>query len=168
MAARLVVGVMGAGESATRQDEALAERLGELLAAEGWVVLTGGRDAGVMAAALRGAKRVAGSITVGMLPTESGPIAPGVDIPIYTGLGHARNAINVLSSRVVITCGRLSAGTASEAALAVRTGRPLILLGANPDAIAFFASLDASVSAVRTPEEAVAEVRRRLADHTRL
>jgi len=148
---RIVIGVMGAGEGATAHDIAAAERLGELIAHEGWVVLTGGRDAGVMAAAVRGAKRIAGSITVGILPTESGEVAPGVDIPIYTGLGNARDAINVLSSRVVITCGNLSPGTTIEAAFAVKTGRPLILLNPNAEAEAFFKS----ARVARSPEEAI-------------
>jgi uncharacterized protein (TIGR00725 family) len=151
MAPRIIIGVMGAGEGATANDIAAAERLGELIAREGWIVLTGGRDAGVMAAATRGAKRIAGSITVGVLPTESGDVAPGVDIPIFTGLGNARDAINVLSSRVVITCGTLSPGTTIEAAFAVKTGRPLILLNPNAEAEAFFKN----ALVARSPEEAI-------------
>lgn len=158
MSQRIIVGVMGAGEGATADDIALAERLGELIASEGWVVLTGGRDAGVMAAATRGAKRIAGSITVGILPTESGDAAAGVDIPIYTGLGNARDAINVLSSRVVITCGNLSPGTTIEAAFAIKTGRPLILLAPNAEAEAFFKT----ALVARTPEEAI-RIAKRLA-----
>ena len=147
---------MGAGEHARDEDVALAERLGELIARENWVLLTGGRDAGVMAAAVRGAKRVSGSLTVGILPTESGAHAPGIDIAIYTGLGNARNVINVLSSRVVITCGHLTPGVTSEAALALKSGRPLILLSPNPEAEAFFR--DAQIA--RSPEEAIELVRR--------
>ena len=151
MSQRIIIGVMGAGEGATANDIAAAERLGELIAREGWIVLTGGRDAGVMAAATRGAKRIAGSITVGVLPTESGDVAQGVDIPIFTGLGNARDAINVLSSRVVITCGTLSPGTTIEAAFAVKLGKPLILLMPNAEAEAFFRS----ALVARTPEEAI-------------
>jgi uncharacterized protein (TIGR00725 family) len=151
MAPRVIIGVMGAGEGASADDIATAERLGELIAREGWIVLTGGRDAGIMAAATRGAKRIAGSITVGVLPTESGEVAPGVDIPIYTGLGNARDAINVLSSRVVITCGTLSPGATIEAAFAVKLGKPLILLVPNAEAEAFFRSAHVA----RTPEEAI-------------
>ena len=147
----ILIGVMGAGEGATERDIGLAERLGELIAREGWVVLTGGRDAGVMAAATRGANRVHGSVTVGILPGESGPTAPGVDVAIYTGMGHARNAINILSSRVVITCGHLSAGTTVEAAYAMKMRRPLILLAPNPEGEAYFRN----AKVARTPEEAI-------------
>src|SRR5262245_23549611 len=104
MSRKPVIGIMGAGEDALPSDVTLAERLGELAAREGYVVLTGGRDVGVMAAANRGAKRVAGSITVGVLPStdEDGDASPFVDVVIYTGMGSARNAINVLSSDVVV------------------------------------------------------------------
>ncbi len=156
MTPRIIVGVMGAGEHASDVDVALAERLGELIAREGWVLLTGGRDAGVMAAAVRGAKHVAGSITVGILPSESGPVAPGLDIPIYTGLGNARNVINVLSSRVVIACGDLSPGTTIEAAFAMKLGRPLILLAPNAEAETFFRG----AKFARSPEEAIDLVKR--------
>jgi uncharacterized protein (TIGR00725 family) len=160
MTTRIVIGVMGAGEHARQADIVHAERLGELIAREKWVLLTGGRDAGVMAAAVRGAGRVSGSLTVGILPTDSGPTAPGLDIPIFTGLGNARNAINVLSSRVVITCGTLTPGTLSEAALALKVSRPLVLLAPNPEAEAFFSSLGEPVSIVQSPEEAIARVKR--------
>src|SRR6516225_3036296 len=50
MARRPVIGVMGRGEGASPHDQALAEELGALLAARGWIVLCGGRDAGVMRA----------------------------------------------------------------------------------------------------------------------
>src|ERR1051325_1033109 len=127
MSRKPMIGIMGAGEDARPSDVALAERLGELVAREGYVVLTGGRDAGVMAAASRGAKRVGGSITVGVLPSshKDGDESPFVDVVIRTGMGNARNAINVLSSDVVVACGAFGPGTASEAALALKSGRPL-------------------------------------------
>lgn len=96
---RPVAGVMGAGDGASGADIRLAERLGELLAAAGFVVLTGGRDVGVMAAATRGAKKVPKSLTVGVLPGNGGPVAQGLDVVIFTGLGLARNAVNILERR---------------------------------------------------------------------
>ena len=45
-----------------------AKSLGELIARQGWVVLTGGRASGVMDAASEGAKSVPGSLTIGILP----------------------------------------------------------------------------------------------------
>lgn len=54
-------------------------------------------------------------------------MSEAVDIAIVTGMGDARNAINVLSSQVIIACGG-GAGTLSEIALAVKAGKPVILL----------------------------------------
>jgi len=92
---------MGAGEPGP-QSLADARRLGRLAAERGWVVLTGGRPAGVMAAACAGAKEVPGSLTLGILPSAHGGVSPDVDIAVFTGMGDARNAVNVLTSDVVI------------------------------------------------------------------
>src|SRR6266850_1082239 len=124
---RVVVGVMGPGQSASKDAIAAAFELGRLIALEGWVLLTGGRNAGVMDAACKGA-REAGGLTIGILPTtDTNEMSEAVDIPILTGMGQARNNINVLSSRVIFACG-MGAGTASEIALAIKAGKTVILL----------------------------------------
>jgi len=134
---RPVIGVMGANEPSPPSLEA-AGRLGRLVAEAGWILLTGGRPAGVMDAANAGAKTVAGSLTVGILPTDSeGPVSRYVDVAVFTDLGDARNAINVLSSDVVVACGLEGPGTASEVALALKARRPTILLAVLPVASAF-------------------------------
>ncbi|MGQ0649852.1 MAG: cytochrome [Gemmatimonadaceae bacterium] len=155
MARRSVIGVMGAGEGASLHDLALAEELGRLVAAQGWALLTGGRDAGVMRAASRGAKSVAGSLVIGVLPSESGPVASDVDVAIFTGLGHARNAVNVLSSDVVVACGVGGPGTGSESALALKMGHPLILLAPSAEARAYFGSLGGVMYVASEPREVV-------------
>lgn len=159
MPRRSVIGVMGAGESASPADTKFAERLGELIAREGWVLLTGGRDAGVMAAASRGAKRVPGSLTVGILPTESGGVSGDVDVAVFTGMGNARNMINVLSSEVVVACGAGGAGTASEVALALKAGKPVVLVSPTAAAEAFFRSLGGRVFVAGSAEEAIARIK---------
>lgn len=152
---RTVIGVVGASRASPGQ-LAHARRLGRLIAAEGWVLLTGGRDAGVMAAATAGAKEVPDSLTIGVLPEVDSVPAPGLDIPIVTGMGDARNAINVLSSRVVIACGVDGAGTASEVALAIKAGVPVVLLDPNDDAAALFGRLGrGGIAVARSPEEAI-------------
>ena len=161
---RPVVGVMGGGASAPSTLEA-ARRFGRLAAAAGWVVLTGGRPAGVMEAASAGAKSVPGSLTIGILPSgPEGPVSAAVDIAVFTGVGEARNAINVLSSDVVVACGVEGPGTASEVALALRLARPTILLAPSPEAAAFFRTVDpaASLCEAGTPEEAVELIEHRL------
>jgi urocanate hydratase len=75
---------------------------------------------------------------------------------IVTGMGDARNVINVLSSRVVVACGVEGAGTASEIALALKSGVPVVLLRAHPEATALFRRLGRSlVHEATTPDEAV-------------
>jgi uncharacterized protein (TIGR00725 family) len=132
-ARRPLIGVMGGGV-ASPEVEALAFALGEAIAEAGWVLLNGGRDAGVMAASARGAHH-AGGLVVGVLPgaTDAGA-SPHLDVALRTGLGDARNAVNVLSADVVVALPG-GPGTLSEVALAVKAGRPVILLGWSLDGL---------------------------------
>jgi uncharacterized protein (TIGR00725 family) len=155
---------MGASEPGPPTLKA-ATRLGRLVAEAGWVVLTGGRPAGVMAAASQGAKSVPGSLTLGILPTgPDGPVSEHVDVAVFTGVSEARNVINVLSSDVVIACGVEGAGTASEVALALKVGRPTILLAAGPEAAAFFRAIAGpdALHEAGTPEGAIDVIERML------
>jgi uncharacterized protein (TIGR00725 family) len=148
---------MGAGEPGPAALEA-ARRLGRLVAEAGWVVLTGGRPAGVMEAACAGARSVPGGFTVGILPSgREGPVSQEVDLAVFTGVGEARNVINVLTSDVVVACGVEGAGTASEVALALRLDRPTILLAPSAEAAAFFRTIRGAgrLHEVGTPEAAV-------------
>ena len=152
---RIIVGVMGPGPSAKQSDIENAYRLGGLIAQKGWVLLTGGTASGVMDSASRGA-REAGGLVVGILPSaDAAQASEVVDIPIVTGMGSARNNINVLSSHLVIACG-MGPGTASEAALAVKAGRPLILLNDMAESRVFFTTLAGDqVRIAATAEEAI-------------
>ncbi|WP_165791996.1 TIGR00725 family protein [Desulfocucumis palustris] len=124
---KTVVGVMGSGAAATPEDCQMAYNLGKLIAGEGWVLLNGGRPAGVMEASARGA-REKGGLTVGVLPGTGGDQAsPYIDIAIVTGMGDARNNINVLSSDIIVALPG-GAGTISEIALALKNGKRVILL----------------------------------------
>ncbi len=123
----LIIGVMGGGE-ASRQTLAYACELGERIAENGWILLNGGRKAGVMAASAQGAA-ARGGLTIGILPDDNPAAASEhIAIPILTGLGNARNCINVLSSNVVVACPG-GAGTLSEIALALKNNRPVITMG---------------------------------------
>ncbi len=137
---RPIVGVVGAGEASERS-LVDARGLGRAVAQRGWVLLTGGRAAGVMAAACAGAKEVPGSLTLGILPSDRDDVGPDVDVAVFTGMGEARNVVNVLTSDAVVACGVEGAGTASEVALALKAGKPAILLGADEPARTFFRRL---------------------------
>ena len=123
----LIVGVMGGGQVDERTS-AMAYRLGALIAGNGWILLNGGRAAGVMDASARGAAEN-GGLTLGILPDETTVHASDhIQIPVCTGMGSARNSINVLSSDVVVACPG-SAGTVSEIALALKHGKKVITIG---------------------------------------
>ncbi|MBN2496601.1 MAG: TIGR00725 family protein [Deltaproteobacteria bacterium] len=127
---RTIIGVMG-GAAAGAEVSRMAEELGQRIARAGWVLLSGGRPAGVMLAASRGASE-AGGLVIGVLPGADPDGANDyVDIAIATGLADARNLVNVLSSDVVVACPG-GAGTLSEVALAAKNGKPLVLLGLDP------------------------------------
>ncbi|MEM9447090.1 MAG: cytochrome [Cyanobacteria bacterium P01_E01_bin.6] len=169
--AKIIIGVMGPGNGASPQDCQNAFVLGQKIAQAGWVLLTGGRNEGVMDAASRGAQQANG-LVVGILPgsdtrfaqaNSCTALSEAVDIPIITGMGHARNVINVLSSRVVIACG-MGLGTASEVALALKSDIPVILLSTDQGAEAFFRQVlgkekgDRLLHRAETPEGAIALV----------
>lgn len=161
---RPVIGVMGASAASAATLE-LARTLGRLIAEAGWVVLTGGLPAGVMEAAIAGARTVQGSLTVGILPSgPEGAVSTQVDLAIFTGIGEARNAINVLSSDVVVACGVEGPGTASEVALALRLGRPTVLLAPAQSAAAFFREIAGEVTLhqASTAEAAIDLIEHRL------
>lgn len=122
-----IIGVMGGGEGASPQTCMVAYELGAAIARQGWVLLCGGRAAGVMDAAAQGAAE-AGGLTVGILPdTTAARASRFLAVPILTGMGDGRNIINVLSSQVVVAL-KGGAGTLSEIALALKSQRPVILL----------------------------------------
>lgn len=135
-----VIGVMGPGENARPEENEMAFALGKSIAEQGWIVLTGGRSFGIMEAAMKGAHE-AGGLTIGILPTDN-PLnsSEAADIKILTGMGSARNMINVLSSHILVVIG-MAAGTASEVALAIKANKKIILLQQDEITIRFFKNL---------------------------
>ena len=123
---KAVVGVMG-GAEVDADVRAMAKRLGELIAARGWILLNGGRNTGVMDASAEGAKGAGGTV-VGILPDrDTGRASAHLDVAVVTGLGDGRYVINVLSSDVVVACpGAL--GTLSEISFALKNGKRVVLL----------------------------------------
>ncbi len=152
MTRRPVVGVMG-GHAHEPNAMALAEEVGAAIAREGWILLNGARDQGVMAASAKGC-REAGGFSVGVHPDPPGAtdVAPYLDLVIHTGVGFARNSINILSSHAVIALPG-SHGTLSEVAYAQTYGVPTVLLGFDDRGIfqdvGRAATVDAAIAWVR-------------------
>jgi uncharacterized protein (TIGR00725 family) len=135
------IGVIGSG---IEEHDDLAREVGVLLASLGVNLLTGG-GRGVMTSVSRaftGVPRPRG-ISIGIIPCRSeaerampkdGYPNEFIELPIYTHLPHSgnrgqedlsRNHIIILSSAAIIALPG-SEGTASEMALAVRYGKPMI------------------------------------------
>jgi len=119
------VAVIGGGE-ADSEVAALAFEVGRELARQGAVVVCGGLG-GVMEAAARGV-REAGGVSIGILPGPDRSLAnPYLTYTIVTNLGHARNLLIVHSADAVIAVDG-SYGTISEAAIALKLGKPVVAL----------------------------------------
>ncbi len=145
------IGVIGAGQCSSRTS-LLAEEVGKEIARAGAVLVCGGLG-GVMEAAARGAQGE-GGITVGILPGESFEDAnPFIQIPVVTGLGHARNVLVVRSAQVLIAV-KGGYGTLSEVALALKMGKPVIGL--------YSWDVSKKIIQVETPLEAVKKALRLL------
>jgi len=135
-----------------------ARELGRLIAAEGWVLLNGGRPTGVMDASARGA-REAGGLTVGVLfDGDQDAASEHLDIVIPTGMGAGRNIINVLGSDAIVAC-RGNGGTLSEVAMALRFGKRVVLLDFDPGSRFLDQCGDGCWSLAATPVEAVSQVK---------
>jgi len=138
------IGVIGSSET-TNQDYELAYSVGREIAKRSCILVCGGLT-GVMEAACRGAKS-AGGTTVGILPGSSRSEAnPYVDIPIVTGMSHARNVIVVRSSNAIISVSG-SYGTLSEIAFAHTLGIPVVGLNTW--------EVSTDIKKALTPQEAV-------------
>lgn len=153
MDTQLIIGVMGGG-SASAADIQAAYQLGALIAKQGWMLLNGGRNAGIMEASAKGA-RDHGGITVGILPDDTARRASRfIQIPILTGMGDARNYINVLTSHIVVACPG-GAGTISEIALALKNNKQVILMNFDTGGIFDGYRTKGLLYAVNTPEEVI-------------
>jgi uncharacterized protein (TIGR00725 family) len=125
MAQPIYIAVIG-GSNVGDATAALAREVGREVAGRGAVLLCGGLG-GVMAAAAQGAQ-AAGGVSLGILPGEDrGRANPFLTYSIATNLGHARNVLIAHSADALIAVDG-SYGTVSEAAIALKLGKPVIAL----------------------------------------
>ncbi len=138
------IGVIGAGQCSL-EIERLAEEVGREIAKKKALLICGGLG-GVMEASARGAKKE-GGVTIGILPGFSFEDAnPFIDIPIVTGLSHARNVLVVRSSQAIIAV-EGGYGTLSEIGIALKLRKPVVGLRTW--------DISKKIITVETPEEAV-------------
>ncbi len=119
------IAVIGSAQEISSEVEQMAEEVGRGIALRGAVLISGGRG-GVMEASCRGAKKEKG-LVVGILPRTRDQANRFVDVSIVTGMGDARNVLNVNSADAVISiCG--GSGTLSEIGLALKAGKKIVAL----------------------------------------
>jgi hypothetical protein len=148
-----IVGIMG-GSQVSEDVCRMAHELGALVARRGWVLLNGGRNTGVMAASAAGAREADGTV-IGVLPdADTRSATPNLDIAIVTGMGDARNVINVLTSDLIIACPG-GGGTMSEIALALKNAKRVILLGIDVGPALEAYRESGLLSSAATPAEAI-------------
>lgn len=151
------VGVIGSG-SAEGEVVAAARAVGRALARAEAILVCGGLG-GVMAAAAEGAA-AEGAPVVGILPGgDPEAAAPGVSIPLPTGMGEARNVLVVRASEAVIAVSG-GFGTLSEASFCMKLGVPLVGVMDNlPEEFSIDRFRDPSAAVARALE--LAQERRR-------
>ena len=149
---------MGGGSAAAKDIQAAYE-LGGRIAEQGWILLNGGRNAGIMAASAKGASDKGGT-TVGILPdADPSQAADGIQITICNGMGSARNTINVFSCNVVVACPG-GMGTISEIALALKHGKTVITMAFDTGKLFDDYRKQGRLIDVQTPEKVVAVLKR--------
>jgi uncharacterized protein (TIGR00725 family) len=138
-----MIGVMGPGTTATKEQLDIAYQIGMLVGQKGFVLLSGGMN-GTMTEACRGAQE-SGGLVVGICPTDDArDLCPYVDVAIVTGMRGARNIINILSSYLVIAIGATSSGTLSEIAFALQKKRPLLVVGGTSEMRAYLHQIEST------------------------
>lgn len=133
--AKLQIGIIGSagpeeypqGSKSKQKIYKGAEKIGELVAKSGAVLVTGGKG-GVMEVACRGAKRQ-GGITVGVVKGKTRRTANQfVDVEVVSGMeGCGEETMLILMCDGVIALGG-GAGTLQELAIAYRNEKPVVVL----------------------------------------
>ena len=142
-----IVGVIG-GSKVSQDTYELAFKMGKLIGERNYVLITGGLS-GVMEAASKGAKEK-GGLVIGILPGNSRFTAnKWVDVPIVTGMRHARNVIIAGSADILIAIDG-SLGTQSEIAFGHIYKKKIIGIKC---------STPLPFEKVETPEEAIEKVK---------
>ena len=123
---KITISVIG-GHDIDSKVEQLAHNIGKIIAKMESVLICGGLD-GVMEAAARGCQE-AGGITIGLLPgTSKADANRYIDIALPTSIGYARNAMVACSADIIVALPG-SHGTSCEISYGLIYDRPVIDLG---------------------------------------
>ena len=146
----IYIAVVG-GAQCSEEEYRIAYDVGTEIARHQAVLICGG-GSGVMEAASKGASE-AGGCSIGILPGDDSIQGNRfLSYAVATGLGEARNAVIARTADLMIAVGG-EYGTLSEIALALKMGKPVIVLNSwqlNPPAGLSLAPLHAE-----TPSDAL-------------
>jgi hypothetical protein len=70
-------------------------------------------------------------------------------------MNNARNNVIGISSNVVVACGVDGPGTASEVALAIKNGKPVILLEVDQLTMDFYQRMGGTIVQAHSPEDVI-------------
>lgn len=148
--------VIGSSRVINERIKNIAYSIGLELAKHNVILVCGGRG-GVMEYAAKGMKDGGGK-TIGILPgMDRGEANPYIDIAIPTGLGHARNMINILiGDGVIVVAG--GPGTLTEIGYALIFGKRVIVIkgsGGVADILADKVIDGKKIYSAETPSQAV-------------
>ncbi len=123
---KITISVIG-GHDIDVKVEQLAHNIGKIVAKVGAILVCGGLE-GVMEAAAKGCQR-AGGTTIGLLPgTSKADANQYIEIALPTSIGYARNAMVACSADIIIALPG-SHGTSCEISYGLVYKRPVIDLG---------------------------------------
>jgi|GEM_PF-4182187 len=125
-----IIGVIGGhSQNTTKKAKLISEKIGVILAKNGYTVTTGGED-GIMESVCKGVKSVNGT-TIAIIKGNDKKMANKyIDYVITTSLDLAFMNVLIWSSDCILAfTGKY--GTLSEIGLALDIGKPLIMIGDN-------------------------------------
>ncbi len=123
---KITISVIGGHDIAPKVEQ-LAHNIGKIVAKVGAILVCGGLE-GVMEAAAKGCQQ-AGGTTIGLLPgTSKADANQYIEIALPTSIGYARNAMVACSADIIIALPG-SHGTSCEISYGLVYKRPVIDLG---------------------------------------
>lgn len=123
---RIVISVIG-GHDIDNKVEQLAHGIGKIVAKVGAILVCGGLE-GAMEAAAKGCQQ-AGGITIGLLPgTSKADANQYIEIALPTSIGYARNAMVACCADIIVALPG-SHGTSCEISYGLVYKKPVIDLG---------------------------------------
>ncbi len=126
---KIISVIGGHSQNTTKEAELISEKIGVILAKNGYTVATGGED-GIMESVCKGVKSVNGTTIAIIKSNDKQTANKYIDYVIATSLDLAFMNVLIWSADCILAfTGKY--GTLSEIGLALDIGKPLIMIGEN-------------------------------------